>query len=85
MYTILFSVLFLIVGVLSGWFFFERYTAMMEYTRHDFEDLFEQNPHPEIFMDDGTINRGDYIAIQFPADYDPELDSFFIEEQDEEG
>ena len=84
MYTILFSILFLIVGVISGWFFFEKYTAIMEYTRHDFEELFEKNPHPEIYEEDGSINRNEYIAIQFPPNYDPELDEFYIDIEDEE-
>ena len=71
-YTILFSVLFLSVGVIGGWFAAERYIAYMTYERHDFEELFEENPHPEIFDKDGKLNRGDYLTINFEPGYDPE-------------
>ena len=84
MFTVLFSVLFLIVGLVGGWFFFEKYTALMEYTRHDYEELFEKNPHPEIFEDDGSINRNEYISIRFPPDYDPDNDDFYIDIIDDE-
>ena len=71
-YTILFSVLFLSVGVIGGWFAAERYIAYMTYERHDFEELFEENPHPELFDKDGKLNRGDYLTINFEPGYDPE-------------
>jgi hypothetical protein len=73
MYTVLFSVLFLIVGVLGGWFAAERYIAFITATTHEFEELFEQNPHPEIFDKDGNLHRGDYTVISFDPGYDPEL------------
>lgn len=62
----------LIVGALAGWLAAERYIAFMAHERHDFEELFEQNPHPEIFNDDGEIYRGDYTAITFDPGFDPE-------------
>ena len=71
-YTILFSVLFLSVGVIGGWFAAERYIAYMTYERHDFEELFEENPHPEIFDKDGKLNRGDYLTLNFEPGYDPD-------------
>jgi len=69
--SVLFSVAFLIIGFISGWFICEKYIALMEHERHDFEELFEQNPHPEIFTETGEINRGDYFCIQFEPGYDP--------------
>ena len=71
-YTILFSILFLTVGVIGGWFAAERYIAYMTYERHDFEELFEENPHPELFDKDGKLNRGDYLTLNFEPGYDPE-------------
>ena len=70
--TFLLCFLFLTVGLLMGWVSSEKYTAFMNHVEHDFEDLFKENPHPEIFNKDGKVNRGDYISIQFEAGYDPE-------------
>ncbi len=72
MYTVLFSLLFLIVGCIIGWLGSERYMAYMEFNRHEFDELFEQNPHPELFDKDGNINRGDYISVNFELGYDPD-------------
>lgn len=72
MYTALFSLIFLIIGVLTGWFASERYTEFMMKRTHDFEELFEENPHPEIYNKDGKINRGEYMSINFDLGYDPE-------------
>ena len=82
MYTVLFSILFLAVGLLGGWFVYEKYQALMlmhEEYPHEFEHLFEHNPHPEIFDADGNIDRGEYYVINFPPDFDPEEDGFYIE------
>ncbi len=70
MYTVLFSVLFLIVGVLGGWFAAERYIALITATTHEFEELFEENPHPELFDKDGNLHRGDYTVINFEPGYE---------------
>jgi hypothetical protein len=77
----LFSILFLIVGVLAGWTAAERYIAFMQYTEHEHEELFRENPHPELFDSDGEINRGDYITMMFepgfdPDEWDPETDIY---------
>ena len=71
MYTVLFSVLFLVVGTVVGWLSAERYIAFMTHVEHDFEELFEENPHPELFDKDGKLNRGDYLTINFEPGYDP--------------
>ena len=71
-YTILFSVLLLTVGVIGGWLAAERYIAIMTYEPHDFEELFEENPHPEIFDKEGNIHRGDYLTLNFEPGYDPD-------------
>ncbi len=75
----LFSILFLIVGVVAGWMGAERYIAFMQHIEHEHEQLFKQNPHPELFDADGEIDRGDYITMVFdpgfdPDDWDPEND-----------
>ena len=69
MYTALFSILFFIVGIMGGWIAQEKYTEFVMFRRHDFEELFEQNPHPEIFDDNGKVYRGDYMAINFELGY----------------
>lgn len=70
---ILFSILFLFVGLLGGWFFSDKYREFMEHERHALEDLFEQNPHPELYDEDGEIDRGDYYVINFEPGYDTDL------------
>ena len=82
--AIILSVLCLVVGVVSGWFFFEKYNEFMNFTRHDFEELFEKNPHPELYDEEGKLNRGDYMVITFPPDYDPDNDEFYIDLIDDE-
>ncbi len=68
----LFSILFLIVGLVAGWMGAERYIAFMQYTEHEHEELFKENPHPELFDSNGEINRGDYITMVFDPGFDPE-------------
>ena len=67
----LFSFLFLAVGLVLGWMGAERYIAFMQHTEHDFENLFKKNPHPELFDDEGTLDRGDYMSITFEPGFDP--------------
>tara|TARA_B100000073_G_scaffold220343_1_gene183375 strand:- start:1809 stop:2054 length:246 start_codon:yes stop_codon:yes gene_type:complete len=74
---IVISFLCLTVGLTLGWLGAERYIAYMTLQKHDFENLFEKNPHPEIFDEDGNINREEYMTIEFepgyvPEDFDPE-------------
>ena len=66
------SLLCIAVGFVAGWLGAERYIAFMQHTEHDFEELFRENPHPEIFKKDGKIERGDYLAINFDPNFDPE-------------
>lgn len=72
MYTALFSFITLILGFTVGWLCCERYVAFMQYNTHEFEDLFKQNPHPELFDKDGNLHRGDYMFVDFELGYDPE-------------
>ena len=76
------SALCLIVGIVAGWMASERYTAFMTFVEHDYEELFKENPHPEIYDDEGEINRGTYLAINFDPDFDPDLDGWTIERDD---
>ncbi len=53
----------------------------MQHTEHEHEQLFKENPHPELFDKDGEINRGDYITMMFdpgfdPDEWDPETDIY---------
>jgi len=68
----LFSFLFLLVGFIGGWMGAERYTAFMQHIEHDFETLFKKNPHPELYDDEGKLDRGEYITMVFDPDFDPE-------------
>ena len=61
----------LIVGVVFGWLASERFYDYMMKSRHKYEELFEENPHPELY-NDGKLHRGDYLAINFEPGYDPE-------------
>ena len=72
MVVILFSLSFLLIGFFGGWFVAEKYIALIQHERHGFEELFEENPHPEIFKQDGTIDRGDYMVMNFEPGYDPD-------------
>ena len=62
----------LILGVVVGWIACEKFIQFRDATRHDFEDLFEENPHPELFDSDGNIDRGEYLSITFDPGYDPD-------------
>ena len=70
--TLLLSFLCLTIGFILGWLGNERYTALMNYQRHDFEELFEKNPHPELYDDNGILDRGEYMNITFEPGYDPD-------------
>tara|TARA_B100000427_G_C15463918_1_gene575345 strand:+ start:184 stop:456 length:273 start_codon:yes stop_codon:yes gene_type:complete len=70
--TLLFSFAFLSIGLIGGWLGAERFLTYMNTERHDFEDLFQNNPHPELFDSEGNIDRGDYMAITFEPGFDPE-------------
>ena len=86
----LFCVLFLVIGGVVGWLGAERYISMMVqnsimHEPHEFEELFQKNPHPELFDENGELNRGDdYIVINFPLGFDPSVDGFDIIPPDEE-
>ena len=89
MYAALFSLLFLVVGVLAGWFFAEKYITYLQLMMeepHEYQELFEENPHPELFDTEGKLYKGEYWSINIPPDFDPEKDTFRIEdpESDEE-
>ena len=71
-FTVLFSFLFLSVGIIGGWIGAERYLTYMQFERHEYEDMFEKNPHPELFDSDGNVHRGEYMSINFEPGYDPE-------------
>ena len=66
------SGLCLVMGLIVGWLTAERYVAFMQHTEHDFEELFKKNPHPELFDNEGKLERGDYMAINFDVGFDPE-------------
>ena len=52
--------------------------------QHEFEDLFQNNPHPELFDSEGNLFRGDYTVLNIPPGFDPETESFYIEEPEDE-
>ena len=61
----------LIIGVVGGWIASERFYNYMMKERHHYEELFEENPHPECFDKDGKLNRGDYLTLNIEPGYDP--------------
>ena len=68
----LLSTAFLLIGLCIGWLGAERYIAFMQHNEHEFEELFQENPHPELFNEEGELNRGDYITMVFDPGFDPE-------------
>ena len=62
----------LILGFTVGWLCSERFAAYMMHESHEYDELFQKNPHPELFTEDGELDRGEYINIQFDPGYDPE-------------
>ena len=62
----------LVVGVAVGWIGSVNFMAYLEHKRHDFEDLFDKNPHPEIYEENGKVYRGNYMNISFEPGYDPD-------------
>jgi hypothetical protein len=62
----------LVLGLVVGWIGCINYMNYLDRERHDFEDLFKKNPHPEIYEDDGSIYRGAYMNVNFEPGYDPE-------------
>ena len=70
--TVFLLFLSLIVGVTFGWVASERYIAFMTMEKHEFDELFNENPHPEIFNKDGSLNKGEYVALTFDLGYQPD-------------
>lgn len=65
-------VLTLLVGVIIGWVIQAMFTAHLNFVRHDYEELFENNPHPELFDEKGEVYRGEYMNVSFDPGYDPD-------------
>jgi len=62
----------LLVGIVLGWLGSEKYMAIMLKEEHEFDELFTENPHPEIYNKDGKLNKGEYITLNFEPGYDPD-------------
>lgn len=62
----------LLVGVLVGWVGQAVFTAHINYIAHDYEELFQKNPHPELYDESGEVFRGEYMNVNFEPGYDPE-------------
>ena len=96
--TVLLCILTALVFGVIGWIASEKYfshitlirtkvaleqqNAMLN--RHEFEDLFQNNPHPELFDTEGNLDRGEYMVINFPPDFDPETEGWYLENPDED-
>ena len=72
MFVVLFSVLFLTVGVMAGFIANEKWNQYLQKEKHEFDDLFKENPHPELYDKDRNLDKGTYIAINFDPDFDPD-------------
>ena len=62
----------LLVGAILGWIGQAMFTAYINFVQHDYEELFQENPHPELFNDKGEIYRGEYMNVNFEPGYDPD-------------
>jgi len=63
----------LLVGVAIGWIGQAVFTAYINFTEHDYEELFQKNPHPELYdKDSGEIYRGEYYNLTFEPGYNPD-------------
>ena len=62
----------LMVGMVIGWVVQAMFTAHLNHVRHDYEELFENNPHPELFDKEGELYRGEYMNVTFEPGYDPD-------------
>ena len=82
---LLFSTFFmtLVLGLFVGWVASEKFNEYVSFRRHHFEELFEKNPHPELMDDEGNIDRGEYITLNFEPGYDP--DEFDPDDLEAEG
>ena len=74
MYIALFSILFLLVGIIFGVIVNERFREYVSWNTHEFDKLFKENPHPEIYDNRGKIIKEDYLALNFELGYDPDSD-----------
>ena len=68
----LFTMLFLPVGIIIGWISHETFVNHLEEKAHPFSDIISQNPHPELFDNNGKVIGEDYVALTFDLGYDPE-------------
>jgi len=88
MITSLLALAFCLIGIIGGWIASEKYQAylmMVAAGEHEYEDLFQNNPHPELFDENGNLNRGDYMYIEFPPGFKPEdMKDYYIGEIDED-
>ena len=72
MITAILATMALILGFTVGWLSSEKFNAYINFKRHDFEELFQKNPHPELYDDNGDLDRGEYMNITFEPGYDPD-------------
>lgn len=64
-------VLTILVGVIIGWcmrFAYDEILDRLYQEPHPFDHIFESNPHPELFDNNGNLYRGDYISANFDED-----------------
>ena len=78
MFIVLFSILFLTLGVMVGFVANEKWNQYLAKEKHEFEDLFQENPHPELYDSEGNLNRGTYMAISFEPGFDPDEDGWEV-------
>ena len=64
-------------GIIIGWVSHDVFIKYIDDSQQPFNKLFQENPHPELFNDQGKIIKDDYMALNFelgysPDDFDPE-------------
>lgn len=70
--VVIITAITLLLGFTVGWLSSERFSAYLAFESHEYDELFEKNPHPELFDSDGQLNRGEYINLVFDPGYDPD-------------
>jgi hypothetical protein len=69
--SILVFVLTLLIGVIFGWIIRYVYDEVLDtlYKEpHPYEHIFNSNPHPELYDNNGDVFMGDYITAKFDED-----------------
>lgn len=63
---------FLMLGLVVGWVAARRFDEYLDKESHHFDELFERNPHPELYNEKGKLHKGEYLTLNFDPGFDPD-------------